>query len=94
MLSRICGLPTPSYALQDVVQTLRDKFASSVMTSSERMPWGSLPLESYVLAQWTSLATGGLDQRRRQLAQQFTAIGDSGRYVDACHKCDFTSVLS
>ncbi|KAM0717801.1 hypothetical protein Q7P37_006133 [Cladosporium fusiforme] len=53
------------------------------MTSSEQMPWGSLPLEHYVLAQWASLASHDLDKRRRQLAQQFTAIGYSGRFLHA-----------
>jgi hypothetical protein len=48
-----------------------------------RIPWGSLPLELYVLSQWISqsLITDELGKRRRQLAQQFTAIGYSGRFV-------------
>ncbi|KAI7565541.1 hypothetical protein KC343_g6073 [Hortaea werneckii] len=51
------------------------------MTSTEEMPWGSLPLERYVLAQWASLPSIAPDHRRRQLAQQFTAIGHSARVL-------------
>jgi hypothetical protein len=48
-----------------------------------RIPWGSLPLELYVLSQWNSpsLTTDDLGTHRRQLAQKFTAIGYSGRFV-------------
>lgn len=60
------------------------------MASIERLPWGSLPLEHYVLSQWTSLATEDPGKRRCQLAQRFTAIGYSGRYVRACHRRDNT----
>ncbi|KAI6881205.1 cytochrome protein, partial [Hortaea werneckii] len=49
------------------------------MVSTEGIPWGSLPLERYVLAQWASLPSVAPDRRRRQLAQQFTAIGQSAR---------------
>ncbi|RMY46582.1 hypothetical protein D0865_09203 [Hortaea werneckii] len=45
------------------------------------MPWGSLPLERFVLAKWATLATDDPDHRRHQLAQQFTAIGHSGRVM-------------
>lgn len=66
-----------------MVCTVDDDFTSSIMTSTERLPWGSLPLESYVLAQWSSHPTDDLNKRRRQLARRFTAIGYSGRYVGA-----------
>ena len=55
-----------------------------MMTSGESIPWGSLPLELYVLSQWTSVAIDALDERRRHLAQQFAAIGYSGRFVGHC----------
>ncbi|KAI6914284.1 hypothetical protein KC318_g644 [Hortaea werneckii] len=51
------------------------------MQSDERIPWGELPLERFVLAKWATLATDDPDQRRHQLAQQFTAIGHSGRVM-------------
>lgn len=57
------------------------------------MLWHSLPLESYVLVHWASLATDDLNERRRQLAQQFTAIGYSGRFVGAYLKCDIMGAL-
>lgn len=63
------------------------------MTSSERLPWGPLPLEHYVLSQWTSLATEDLGKRRRQLAQRFTAIGYRGRYVRACYRRDMIKAI-
>lgn len=71
-----------------VVQTLDNNLTSAIMTSTimtsiERIPWGSVPLELYVLAQWTSLPIDDLSKRRRQLAQQFTAIGYFGRFVGA-----------
>jgi hypothetical protein len=53
------------------------------------IPWGSLPLELYVLSQWTSLAIDDLGKRRRQLAQQFTTIGYSGRFVGARYRMRF-----
>ena len=52
-----------------------------MMSSGESIPWGSLPLELYVLSQCTSVAIDALDERRRHLAQQFAAIGYSGRFV-------------
>lgn len=58
----------------------------SMMTSGESIPWGSLPLEGYVLSQWTSVAIDALDERQRHLAQQFAAIGHSGRFVSACYR--------
>jgi hypothetical protein len=64
------------------------------MTSSSRMPWGSLPLDLYVLAYWASLAIEDFDKRRRQLAEQFTAIGYSGRFVGACYRCDLVETIS
>jgi hypothetical protein len=51
------------------------------MASNERLPWGSLPLEHYVLSQWASLATDDHSERRRQLVRQYAAIGSSGRFV-------------
>ncbi|KAI6914785.1 hypothetical protein KC318_g459 [Hortaea werneckii] len=51
------------------------------MTSTEEMPWGLLPLERYVLAQWASLPSVGPDERRRRLAQQYTAIGRSAHLL-------------
>jgi hypothetical protein len=75
------------------VRTLSHSFAFSVMTSRDRLSWGSLPLEHYVLAHWTSLAID-FDKRRRQLAQQYTAIGCAGRFVRASYKCDPTEVFS
>lgn len=58
------------------------------MAANEKTQWASLPLESYVLAQWASLATDDLGKRRHQLARQYAAIGYSGRYVGACNRCD------
>ena len=55
-----------------------------MMASGESIPWGSLPLEIYVLSQWTSVAIDALNERRRHLAQQFAAIGYSGRFVGHC----------
>ncbi|GAB7325200.1 hypothetical protein MBLNU13_g09272t3 [Cladosporium sp. NU13] len=53
------------------------------MTSRESISWGSLPLELYVLSQWASVAINGFGKRRRHLAQQFAAIGYSGRFLHA-----------
>ena len=58
------------------------------MTSVERIPWGSLPLELHVLSEWTSLAIDDLDQRRRQLEQQYIAVGYPGRYVSVRRICE------
>jgi hypothetical protein len=67
---------TPLHSFEDellrrsaALRNLDDNFTPSTMTSSEQMPWGSLPLELYVLSQWTSLSTSDLSARRRQLAQ-------------------------
>lgn len=72
-----------------VVHTLNDDLASSIMASTERLPWGSLPLETYVLAHWASHPTDDLDTRRRQLAQQYVALGYRGHYVSLRHRFDF-----
>ena len=55
-----------------------------MMASGGSILWGSLPLKLYVLSQWTSVAIDALNERRRHLAQQFAAIGYSGRFVGHC----------
>lgn len=66
-----------------MVHSLDENFTSSIMSSTERLPWGSSPLESCVLAHWASHPTDEHNERRRQLTQRFAAIGYSGRYVGA-----------
>jgi hypothetical protein len=50
---------------------------------------GGLPLERYVLFRWTTSSLADLDAstRRRRLAQDFTEIGDWGRYVSMNWAC-------
>lgn len=46
---------------------------------------GSLPLERYILAQWTSTTETDLHERRRQLARAFVELGNAHRFV-SCKK--------
>jgi hypothetical protein len=43
----------------------------------------NLPLDCYVLSQWTDNAVSGLDPdaRRKRLARDFVALGAMGRFV-------------
>jgi hypothetical protein len=53
--------------------------------SPEPVPWGSLPLDIYLLSEWEtphpSQPTESPSARRRRLIRQFLALGLEGRRV-------------